>query len=173
MNYIESFWRKVQKTEGCWLWTAGKNAKGYGIFWCGQFVKAHRYSWALEYEVLGTNWVLHRCDNPSCVRPDHLFLGDSKANVADMWKKGRASPPPPMGGWNKTKIPEDILQQLGKAPDTELAKKIGKDKNVIARAKRELKIPSFPCPTRFKKGMPHPRWSRRKESNPSHGANHI
>jgi hypothetical protein len=87
----ERFWAKVQKTEGCWNWTAGGNGVGYGIIWSG--VKrecAHRVSWELAHGPIPEGkWVLHRCDNPGCVNPEHLFLGDNTANVRDMHSKGR------------------------------------------------------------------------------------
>lgn len=84
------FWAKVHKTPGCWEWRASISNKGYGQFWDGQrLVLTHRYSWTMAHGDPGEMWVLHRCDNPPCVRPDHLFLGDVNANVADMMQKGR------------------------------------------------------------------------------------
>lgn len=86
------FWAKVAKGDGCWEWTAGK-AYGYGRFCVrhGHVMHAHRYSYELRFgEIpLGMN-VLHRCDNPGCVRPSHLFLGRQLENVRDMMAKGRA-----------------------------------------------------------------------------------
>jgi hypothetical protein len=92
---LDRFWSKVQKTETCWLWTASKRHKGYGAF-CyernGIKVqgRAHRFSWELHFgEIPEGLFVLHRCDNPACVRPDHLFLGTNQDNVDDMMAKGR------------------------------------------------------------------------------------
>lgn len=87
----ERFWSRVEKTDRCWLWT-GETAKGYGIFVLvgGERVAAHRYSYRLTNGELGVFCVLHRCDNPPCVRPDHLFLGTQADNVHDAIKKGRA-----------------------------------------------------------------------------------
>lgn len=88
------FWKKVQKNEECWLWTGGKNKKGYGVIQqegCRKLMLATHASFALHFQAVpkGMN-VLHRCDNPSCVNPDHLFLGTQLDNMKDMWSKGRA-----------------------------------------------------------------------------------
>jgi hypothetical protein len=87
----DRFWSKVEKSDECWKWTAGKHNAGYGVFWeKGRFYKAHRWSWERERGPIpdGLN-LLHKCDNPACVRPDHLFLGTQKDNVNDMVSKGR------------------------------------------------------------------------------------
>lgn len=88
---IANFWEKVNKTEGCWEWTGSKNKKGYGSFGVdGKTQKAHRVSWMLTFGELPEDDVLHTCDNPSCVRPDHLFVGTNQDNMRDMADKGRA-----------------------------------------------------------------------------------
>lgn len=91
---LERFWAKVQKTETCWLWTAGATTKGYGYF-CPtrpNKVYAHRYSWELVNGAIPTGLlVCHTCDNPPCVNPSHLFLGTVRDNAIDMSLKGRAT----------------------------------------------------------------------------------
>lgn len=83
-----NFWNKVNKTAGCWEWTANKR-KGYGLFRVGnKVVSAHRLAYELEYGVY-EGQVLHSCDNTICVRPDHLFLGDATSNMQDMYSKDR------------------------------------------------------------------------------------
>jgi hypothetical protein len=86
-----NFWEHVNKTDGCWLWTAGKTGVGYGTFIIdGKSVGAHRHSYALHYGPIPPGMlVCHRCDNPLCVRPDHLFLGSHLDNMRDMAAKGR------------------------------------------------------------------------------------
>lgn len=88
------FWAKVSKTEGCWLWTASVNNKGYGEFNSGNdvIVYSHRFSWMIHFgEIPKKTGVLHKCDTPRCVRPDHLFLGTQLDNMRDMTLKGRNS----------------------------------------------------------------------------------
>lgn len=94
---VKRFWAKIKKADnGCWNWTASKRPKGYGAFvWAtdtGKIIQgsAHRFSYELHYGVFDTILcVLHRCDNPACVNPQHLFLGTRKDNNLDMVSKGR------------------------------------------------------------------------------------
>lgn len=82
----------IDKNTGCWNWNKYKNSKGYGcIGLSGVKHLAHRYSFSVFKEkILGKLCVLHKCDNPSCVNPDHLFLGTVKDNNIDKMLKGRA-----------------------------------------------------------------------------------
>lgn len=88
----DRFWEKVAKGDGCWLWTASTRKNGYG--WFGGLdiseTFAHRCSWIYTFGAIPDGLcVLHRCDNPPCVRPDHLFLGTQYDNIKDMISKGR------------------------------------------------------------------------------------
>jgi hypothetical protein len=86
------FWDKVSSTAKCWLWTAGRNEKGYGVYSVeGRTIRAHRYIWmkTTGKEIPEGLLVLHKCDIPSCVRPNHLFLGTAQENTEDALKKGR------------------------------------------------------------------------------------
>lgn len=81
---------------GCWEWKKGKDANGYGIIHVsGRLMKAHRLSWQLhkgeipDHDSYHGMMVCHHCDNPGCVNPEHLFLGEAKDNVLDMVAKGR------------------------------------------------------------------------------------
>jgi hypothetical protein len=91
----ERFWSKVEKTDDCWVWTGALRHKGYGAFVYvrdGEVVqgRAHRYSYERHVGPIPPGmFVLHRCDTPACVRPDHLFLGTNQDNVTDMMRKGR------------------------------------------------------------------------------------
>jgi len=92
----ERFWEKVQKSDGCWEWTSRRQPHpgyDYGVFTIANKQKrAHRVSWELTYgQVPAGLHVLHKCDNASCVRPDHLFLGTSKDNMQDASRKGRTA----------------------------------------------------------------------------------
>jgi len=85
------FLSKVQKTEGCWEWQARREPFGHGSFYFqGRMVKAHRVAWMLfRGEIPEGMCVLHHCDNPPCVNPEHLYIGTKADNHADMVKRGR------------------------------------------------------------------------------------
>lgn len=90
----ERLWARVDisdASDGCWEWTGNRDPNGYGRIGIGQTpVLVHRLSWELAYGPLPEGaCVLHRCDNPPCVRPDHLFLGDRADNMRDAVSKGR------------------------------------------------------------------------------------
>lgn len=89
------FWSHVQKSDGCWEWVGARNPNGYGNHHAqGRTRKAHRVSWEMEYGPIPEGMlVLHRCDNPPCVRPDHLFLGTQRDNLRDAIAKGRWNSP--------------------------------------------------------------------------------
>lgn len=75
----------------CHEWTATKQKEGYGRFVMdGKIILAHRMSWELEIGIIPDGmFVLHKCDNPSCVNKKHLFLGSKSDNMKDMWDKNR------------------------------------------------------------------------------------
>lgn len=90
----ERFWTKVDKSGECWLWQAACDNHGYGCFWFGgRLQKSSRVSWSLAHGDPGELFVLHRCDNPRCVNPEHLFLGTQQDNLIDMRAKGRGRGP--------------------------------------------------------------------------------
>jgi HNH endonuclease len=91
---IDRFWLKVNKTSDCWEWTGSIFENGYGRLRDnekrGCFVRAHRIAWIICNGAIPDNLkILHKCDNPICVRPSHLFLGTQKENLLDMTRKGR------------------------------------------------------------------------------------
>ncbi len=88
----DRFWAKVEKTAGCWNWTGGTVRGGYGWFWIEGEIReqAHRLSWKwAKGEIPAGIMVLHDCDNPACVRPSHLYLGDNDDNMRDRTKRKR------------------------------------------------------------------------------------
>jgi len=95
----DRLWEKVCKTEGCWEWTGSKNNHGYGRINVNRYpAYAHRVAYELVTgeDITGLE-LLHSCDNPGCVNPDHLTPGTHKENMRDMTAKGRDNP------WNRGK----------------------------------------------------------------------
>lgn len=90
----ERFISKITKTETCWLWNAYRLPRGYGLIARGKsgdgMELAHRVSWILHFGPIDTDIeICHDCDNPPCVRPDHLFRGTQTDNMRDCVNKGR------------------------------------------------------------------------------------
>ncbi len=122
-SFTDRFWAKVDRNgptpshvKGlgpCWTWTASRNWDGYGQSWDGERLWiAHRFAWTLVNGPIPDGLcVLHRCDNPPCVRPDHLFLGTNAVNVADRERKGRGNQP--AGGANgRAKLTEAAVREI-------------------------------------------------------------
>ena len=111
---IDRFWRKVDKSGDCWEWTAAKCSTGYGWIGIGnrKTQAAHRVVWELTYGPIPDGLcICHKCDNPGCVNPDHLFLGTYGDNMKDMWDKSRHYRR--LGKENVwAKLTEDIVRQL-------------------------------------------------------------
>ena len=92
-NTDADFWTTVRKTNGCWLWvgTVLPGSHPYGRFTQrSKTTLAHRWAYeSVNGAIPDGLVVMHTCDNPRCVRPDHLRVGTQKENVRDMWAKGR------------------------------------------------------------------------------------
>lgn len=89
-RFVEKF--EVNPDTLCWEWSAGLGSTGYGQFQLNQrhrSMKAHQFAYELWVGPRNGLDVCHRCDNPICINPDHLFLGTHQVNMADMCAKGR------------------------------------------------------------------------------------
>lgn len=149
---IARFWARVEyePNSGCWLWTGAPVRKGYGRIHVGgrrpkgRDILAHRFSWAVSWGPIPNGaWVLHRCDNPPCVNPDHLFLGDHVANMADMAAKGRAVNTPHRGEEQiQAKLSDSAVNRIrtlyasGQATQRGLAAQYGVSKTLIGNVVR-------------------------------------
>ena len=93
----ERLWRRVERRpDGCWVFTGSRNNKNYGQIHRGpgsrELVLVHRAAWEVTYGPVPEGlFVLHRCDNPPCCNPEHLFLGTNADNMRDMVAKGRGN----------------------------------------------------------------------------------
>lgn len=90
LPWPERFWDKVIKTDKCWLWTGSKDSYGYGsIYYDGRIWRAHRLSLYMVTPFDLKLDVCHKCDNPGCVNPDHLWAASTQDNMNDMVQKKR------------------------------------------------------------------------------------
>lgn len=133
-------WKRGRKSKG-------KTARGYGTVGLGtengrrRYMSAHRFAYEQKHGPIPQGkWVLHRCDNPACINPDHLFLGTAKDNALDAWRKGRLpKPPSPIGANNPKAALTDgqVLEirrkyALGGIFQRQLAKEFGVAQPTIA-----------------------------------------
>lgn len=119
---MKRFWGKVQKTNGCWLWTAAKYSNGYGAArdQNQRQTTAHRVAWMLKNGDIPTGmYICHTCDNRACVKPEHLFLCTQKNNIQDAIGKGRLAygkqlnHPPQQGELNhNSRVTEDTVRLI-------------------------------------------------------------
>lgn len=114
----ERFFRKVEKTQTCWIWTGNLRHNGYGCIQGGgkgsATLSAHRLSYEMHKGPIPDGLVvMHSCDNPACVNPDHLTVGTYKQNTADMIAKGRKRTVAPKGTGNgKAKLNDGLVRYI-------------------------------------------------------------
>lgn len=107
----------VKGKDECWEWTGSRNQDNWHGQWRnkdGEIELTHRASFRLfKCDIPGGLFVLHKCDNPICVNPNHLFLGTQSDNIKDMWAKGRANPKPSLGSKHGiSKLSENEVLQI-------------------------------------------------------------
>jgi hypothetical protein len=145
------FWNLVDRSHGaasCWHWLGTRNRGGYGVFRIGSTldgsrrkVSAHRFAWELEHGDPAAACVLHTCDNPACVNPDHLFLGTLRDNTQDMLRKGRNRPPRLQGSAHgRARLNENAVREIrgttaAHRSNVELAERFGVCVGTIEQAR--------------------------------------
>jgi len=143
----ERFWEKVDKRnpDQCWEWTGARDQQGYGSI--RPFRKASRASWVIHFGSIPDGmYICHRCDNPSCVNPSHLFLGTNADNLRDMRAKGRAYNPGTPGEKNvSAKLTEIEVTEIrsryanGEGSHSQLAAHYGVSSSLIGQIiKRQI-----------------------------------
>ncbi len=136
---VDRFFERVKKTDGCWNWIGTLNSSGYGLILVNyKTIRAHRFSWELHNgKITGGLYVLHKCDNPRCVNPDHLFLGTQSDNHADMHAKKRNNQPKGSKS-GMAKLDERSVSMIRKGGHTDsfFAKKFNVSRETIAYARK-------------------------------------
>jgi len=138
-SYVEitaRFWRNFESRDdpnACWIWKGPTVTAGYGkISYFGKLIGAHRVSWLMSKgDIPKGMHVLHRCDNPPCVNPDHLFLGTNRDNIYDRNRKGR-------GGKKLTNESAAHIKQLLEKGTTQtaIARMMGVNQTLISAVDR-------------------------------------
>lgn len=122
----DRFWQRVEQNGlvvrpdlgACWTWKGTLSERGYGLLarpgHAAGHTGAHRFSWELHNGPIPEGMeICHRCDNPSCVRPDHLFVGSHADNMADAVEKRRMRNPGSPGSWNgNARLTDDLVRQI-------------------------------------------------------------
>ncbi len=140
-SLAERFWKKVEVggQDTCWTWLVSTKQGGYGKIMGddGRFYLAHRVAYELLIGIIPSGMLLcHRCDNPSCVNPAHMFIGTQADNLKDMRSKGRGNPP--CGTRHpRARLTEQLVTQIRSdfRSHRQLAKALGISKSAIGMAK--------------------------------------
>lgn len=144
LTEYERFFKLVEVLgpSECWNWKSCINHAGYGVFMnaAGKSRLAHREAWRLMIgHIPGGLYALHKCDNPKCVNPSHLFLGTQKDNLRDMWDKGRARPGVSRGQDNGCALlTEQMVREILASSDSgvSLSERYGVSQSAICDVRR-------------------------------------
>lgn len=130
---LERFWKYVEKTDTCWNWKASLNTYGYGCFWWNRKQhQSHRVSWYIKYGKHSDKLLLHSCDNPACVNPEHLREGAQSDNMKDKVGRRRQATGESHGQSRLTE--EQVVAILKKHSEGASTRKLGKEYNVSKTA---------------------------------------
>ena len=144
LNAFKAFWSNVRPGHPaeCWNWAGHRNTDGYGhIGVMGYIVRSHRFSWIIHHGPIPNKLcVCHKCDNPSCVNPTHLFLGTVQDNVHDRQRKGRSRGGSQPGiSHNMAKLNDDLVVRIFNEaknktmPQKRIGVKYGVSQSVVSR----------------------------------------
>ena len=139
----QRFWKYIKKTPTCWLWVGrSKNEWGYGVIGLGGRnagkERVHRLSWMMHNGAIPPGlFVLHKCDVPACIRPDHLFLGTAADNMKDCLSKNRINRSQRTTGekhYNHKVSLNDVIEIRRRRSGGEFLKTIAADFNITVSA---------------------------------------
>lgn len=139
------YWAKVdrRRDDECWPWTASTNSFGYGTFRGDGDQLAHRYAYRIAVGAIPAGMVVcHRCDNPPCQNPGHLFLGAPADNIADMDVKGRRrsgirrGEANPNARFTDEQVAEMCAMYSAGSTQDEIAERFSTSQQVISKALR-------------------------------------
>ena len=142
MDIVQKIRSRVNVNEetGCWEWQGARSSRGYGGIWIDKrcYITSRVMYASCVGPIPNGLWVLHRCDNPPCCNPDHLFLGDSQDNVNDRVRKGRGSKGRrvPTAKLRDEDIPAIIARLAAKEPQYRIARDYGISYIQIGEIKR-------------------------------------
>jgi hypothetical protein len=136
MTTDDRFWSHVDRSGECWVWTGSTDRRGYGKLKVkGKLVASHRYSWMLAHgDFPSVGFVLHKCDNRPCVRPDHLYTGTHADNMADMVRRERA---------RRSSLTDDDIRSIRGSNDMQhvIADRYGLSQSMVSRIQGRGRYP--------------------------------
>lgn len=138
----EDFWSRVRKSDGCWEWQGSIIGNGYGVVRVDRKqVYAHRYAYELTHGTIPAGRLIcHHCDNPRCVRPDHIYAGTHADNMRDALERGRHGykTHPGEESGNAVLTDDQVIEaRLSSEPATWLARRWGVSETAVEQARRK------------------------------------
>lgn len=129
------FWSRVDRSGTCWLWKGSTANDGYGsVTWNGRLYRCSHVAIFLTHGQWPARFVLHKCDNPPCVNPEHLYEGGHVENSQDKVSRGRQSRGEKHGNSKLTEMQVVEIKKLiaARATQTEIARRFGVDQSAIS-----------------------------------------